>query len=293
MPRETKVDEKTELVYSLTASTLEDIDRALFAYLDEELDIFCDTNKGFEKVPVVFAGQERAYQIKDNPTLRQGGRTIIFPMISLGRTSMTKNPAKKGRFGVYLYPYHQFYDQGGAIDIARVVQQEKTRDRANADAIRKTASGKNISHQTFPGETSRVVYETLSIPTPTYVELGYSLVIKTEYQQQMNDILAAILASTPTPAVFNIKHKGNTYEAFIEPEYSQENNATDVSTELRIFQSTVSITVLGYLIGSGKNQETPVVVQRQGAAEIKLQRERVIVGDEIQYHPGKKLKYRP
>ena len=51
MPRETKVDEKTELVYSLTASTLEDIDRALFAYLDEELDIFCDTNKGFEKVP--------------------------------------------------------------------------------------------------------------------------------------------------------------------------------------------------------------------------------------------------
>ena len=51
--------------------------------------------------------------------------------------------------------------------------------------------------------------------------------------------------------------------------------------------------VLGYLIGKGQNQEYPNVVVRESAAKIQIQRERVVLGDEVPYHAGKKVKYRP
>ena len=54
-----------------------------------------------------------------------------------------------------------------------------------------------------------------------------------------------------------------------------------------------SIDVLGYLIGATKNQETPNVVRRQSAAKVQIQRERAVLGDEIDYHVGRKDKYRP
>ena len=40
-----------------------------------------------------------------------------------------------------------------------------------------------------------------------------------------------------------------------------------------------SIEVLGYIIGEGANQERPKIVIRENAVEIKIPRERVILGD--------------
>ena len=54
----------------LQPSTIETIDRAIFEFVDEDLDIFCSTNKGFKKVPFIWAGAERAYQIKHDRELR-------------------------------------------------------------------------------------------------------------------------------------------------------------------------------------------------------------------------------
>ena len=37
----------------LQPSTIETIDRAIFEFIDEDLDVFCSTNKGFKKVPFI------------------------------------------------------------------------------------------------------------------------------------------------------------------------------------------------------------------------------------------------
>jgi hypothetical protein len=34
------------------------------------LNVFCTTNKGFKKIPFIWVGAERAYQIKHNKDLR-------------------------------------------------------------------------------------------------------------------------------------------------------------------------------------------------------------------------------
>ena len=65
-----------------------------------------------------------------------------------------------------------------------------------------------------------------------------------------------------------------------------------LETEERIFKSTVTIKVLGHIIGAGMNQTTPSVVSRESAAEVTIGREKVIVGDKPETNAGRKDKYR-
>jgi hypothetical protein len=57
--------------------------------------------------------------------------------------------------------------------------------------------------------------------------------------------------------------------------------------EERMYQTSIDIKVLGYLIGSGPNQKTPQIVERENAVKIKLPRERVILGDTPPWENGK------
>jgi hypothetical protein len=292
MPKRTNLDQDLQAVYGFAPSTMEDIDFAIFNYINESLNVFCESNEGFKKVPVIFAGAERAYQIKNESELRKDGRTLEYPIISIVRTSLTKNPENKGRYGVYLPPYFDFYKKGGAIPIARKVQQEKTRDRANATAIKRFGQGTDSTYQTFPFDNKRVVYETLFVPTPTFIEMVYEIKLISNYQQQMNEMLSPFLSRFSTPAVFNITHEGHSYEAFVDPSFGNESNNAGLETNERVFKTTITIKVLGHIIGADKNQDTPAVVVREGAAEVTIGRERAIVGDEPDFTAGRKDKYR-
>ena len=52
-----------------------------------------------------------------------------------------------------------------------------------------------------------------------------------------------------------------------------------METDERKFETSLDIKVLGYLLGSGKNEEKPTVIIRENAVEVKIPRERVVLGD--------------
>ena len=56
--------------------------------------------------------------------------------------------------------------------------------------------------------------------------------------------------------------------------------------------SATPASVLGYIIGANKNDKVPTVTVRESAAEVTIGRERVVVGDEPEFHAGRKDKYR-
>ena len=279
--------------YSLAGSSLESIDTALFDFLDKDLNIFCTTNAGFKKVPVIFSVPERAYQVKAHPSLREDGMTLEYPLISIVKEGINRNPSNQGPFKSYQFPYFAYYKKGGAIDIARVVNQDKTRNFANASALNKSATDKNKNYQTFPMINDEIVYDTLSIPMPTYVEISYTVSAVTHYQQQMNEIIEVFQNFSSIPSVFPIKNERNTYETFMSPDFSFENNSSGLDVNQRVFKTNISFTVLGHLIGEGKNQDTPIIVKRESAAKVQIQRERVVLGDEVPFHVNQKPKYRP
>ena len=76
-------------------STLETIDKAMFDYIDDELNIFTTTNKGWKKVPVVWLSAERAHQIKSNKDLRDMSGSFVLPAITVNRSSVVKDPARR------------------------------------------------------------------------------------------------------------------------------------------------------------------------------------------------------
>lgn len=294
MPVNTPLQTKLTSSYPYSPSTLEDIDYAIYNYINEDLNIYVDSNSGFGKVPVIYSIPERSYQIKNDELLRPNGRTLEYPLLSILRQSVTKNPQNKGKYGVYIPPYFEkYYNNGGSIEIQRLVQQDKTKNFANANALKKAANVGDKNFQTFPNENKNIVYETLSIPMPTFVEVTYTITAISEYQQQMNDIMASFLTPTSTPSVFKISHENKFYEAFIQPDAGLENNSAGLDTTERMFKTTFTIMVLGYLVGASKNQETPFVVRSQGAAKLQIQRERSILQEKPDFHVDRKDKYRP
>jgi hypothetical protein len=286
MPKRTELNQDLDARYGFRPSTIEDIDRALFNYVNDDVNVFCNTNEGFRKVPVLFASPERAFSIKDDPELRKNGRTLEYPLISIVRGQMINNPSNKGKYGVYIPPYFGFYKRGGAIPIARRVNQEKSRDRANASAE------KIFKQDTFPFNNERVVYDTLYVPMPTYVEVVYEIKMVAEFQQQMNEIISAFMGRFSTPVAFKVEHEGNVYEAFGDETFTNESNNSGLNTDERIFKSTTTITVLGYILGADKNEDVPAVIVRESAAEVTIGRERAVLGDEPEFHAGRKDKYR-
>ena len=252
-------------------STLETIDEAFFEYVDQKLNIFSTTNKGWKKVPAIWLSAERSYQIKNNKNLRDSNGSIILPVMTIERTSVAKDPQRKGIYYGNIPPVND--EKGGSIVIARKINQDKTSNFANADAYRRR------SQINFPMPNNKVVYQTVTIPMPVYIDINYSITLRTEHQQQMNEIVTPFITKTGGINYFTFGKNQHSYEAFIQQEFSQENNVASLESEERIYQTKVDIKVLGYIIGQDKNQDQPKIVVRENAVDNKMPRERVMVGD--------------
>ena len=256
-------------------STIETIDYALHEWLNEELNIFCTTNDGWKKVPVIWSMPERAFQIKENKELRNLDDIFTFPVMSVERASLIKDPTMKGV--AWSHIARQNDPKGGTLTVARRIQQEKTANFANKDARRR------FNQSTYPFDNKKVVYETITMPLPTYVVANYKVTITTEYQQQMNEIFTPFITSTGQINNFFINKDGHRFEGFIQGEFGLENNISNLGEEERKFQTTIDLKILGYLMGANKNDEQPKVTIRESAVEFKFVREKVVMGDKKDY----------
>ena len=265
-------------------STIETIDRAMFRYLDEELNIFATSNKGWNKVPIIWVSAERAFQIKNNQDLCDSKGTLKLPLMTIERTSIVKDPASKGVAWAHLPPKNDA--KGGAITIARTINQEKTSNFLNADSARKNGRigrpAVGAGQQNSRRASDKIVYNTISTQIPTYVNVMYSVGIKTEYQQQINEILTPFITKTGQIDNFFIHDEGHKFEGFIQGNFGQGANVANLGQDERSYNTKIDIKILGYLIGEDTNAERPKVVMRENAVEFKFPRERAMTQDELE-----------
>jgi len=262
--------------FSIVNSTLEDIDFSLYNFVNKTLDLQTKTNKGIEKVPVIWVGSERAFQIKNNRDYRDSVGKLRLPLISVNRTTVEKDKAFKGNIQAHI-PVNKDareYKQG-AFKLVSKLNQEKTRAYQAAEAKKK----KGQSH--FPHDSKKFVYDEFYIPLPVYVKVMYDVVLRTEYQQQMNDLMTPFISRPGQLNHFVMRDNGKMFEGFIES-YDVSNNLTNLGEDERKFETKVSIKVLGYVTGDGgPNSETPKVIKKETIVEVKLPRERALLEDEI------------
>jgi len=257
----------------LEPSSIETIDLGIFRYVNEKLDLHTTTNSGMTKVPVIWTGTERTFQIKNNKDIRDSVGKLKLPLVTINRDSIAKDPNFKGSFQAHIFENNDY--GGGAITRARRIKQVKTRNFANADFARTTQN----SQDTGRSDNNKIVYEYLTSPIPTYVTVMYTVVLRTEYQQQMNDLMTPFITRTGQINSFIFEYDGHRYEAFIQSDFSENKNTTALNEDERMFETKISIKVLGYLIGDGPNREKPQITIRENIVEVKISRERVITGD--------------
>jgi len=269
-------EEKTSRDVPRFKSSLEDVDFAVYKFVDEVMNIQVSTNKGFKKTPVIWSGSERAHNIKDDDINRDSSGMIILPVISIERTSVKKDEDSRVIPYSKLDPVNDL--KGGFLTVNRVIQQDKTRNFANSDALRR--AGQNNFPLYKKDKNGKVVYETITIPIPVYVTVGYKIVLRTEYQEQMNDLLTPFIRVSNGHKRVTVEHNSNQYEAFFEEDYAMDNNISAYETNERKYETSIGLNVFGYLIGDEKNQKQPRVVRRENAVQIRFARERIIVQDE-------------
>lgn len=272
---------------ALQPSSLETIDLGLFRFVDEQLNLHTRTNKGFEKVPVIWLGSERSYQIKNNKELRDSVGKLRLPLISINRETFEMDTSFQGAIKPNLLEQKDF--KGGSFKIASVINQEKTRNFANKDKAKRLKNG----DETGKYYNKKTVYDEYYVPTPVYLNVSYTITLRTEYELQMNDLLSPFLkirGNSPSNSFF-YEIDNHRYEAFIDPSFNENQNSTNIAEDERMFETKVLLKVLGYLTNEGVNRDRPKVTKRETVVEIKISRERVAVGDEITWKK-KDNKYR-
>jgi hypothetical protein len=258
------------------SSTLEDIDYAVYRFFDDYLELKTSTNKGFRKTPIVWAGSERAHSIKNDDVSRDLVGQVVLPIISIERASMKKSDKSRVIPYAVVDPVGDL--QGGFLTVNKVIKQDKTSNFANADAFRRK---KQLNYPLYrKKDNGKIVFETIKIPIPIYVEVGYKIAIRTDYQQQMNDLLTPIIRTPNAQRMVKLSHAGNVYEAVVQEDYTSENVIVNYETNERKYETTISMDVYGYLIGDGDNQWQPRTSRRENPVQIRFARERLITQDE-------------
>jgi len=258
-------------------STIETIDGAFWDHI-QGMNIHVVGNQGWKKIPIIWASAERAYQTKHNKDLRDPDGSLILPILSIERTAVEKSLGKKGSFYgnvPFLYPDGKH----DGVTVSRQMNQVRTGDFENASSRYHTDFTSHRGQDNSPRPPKKTVYRYASIPIPVYLYITYSIAIRTQYQQQMNQALAPFWTKTGGINYFTISKDSHRFEAFIAESFGQENNFSSMGTDERTIETKFDVNVLGYIIGADKNQETPNVVVRESVVDVKVTNERAIFGD--------------
>jgi len=274
------------------ASTIETIDMAFYDWLNVDMDIYSTTSEGWKKVPVTWISAERTHQLKSDQDIRDSSGMVKYPIMTVTRASIIKDPSRKGAVPANIRPIND--EKGGTLTIGRVINQEKTSNFLNADLKRSvTADQTDLRTNRSPkgsvvtplfskqktSNQNKVVYQTITIPLPIYVVVTYEVNIKTDYQQQLNEISTPFLTRNGNVKYFQISKEQHRYDAFIKEDFNFTNNAVNLNEERKTYGCKISIEVKGYLVGDAANQIGPKAVVRENAVEVKIPRETVIFGD--------------
>jgi hypothetical protein len=258
----------------MLSSTIESIDYSIMSWLKEDLNLSAKTNAGFTRVPIFWQTPERSFQVKEDQSLRDADGAIILPTISIERTGIVKDPSRKGGFQAQVFSDKKD-GRTGRLVIAKRVKQDKTRNFAVATGTRSFTT--EVLQKHYPRINHQVVIQTLSIPIPVYVNLDYKISIKTEYQQQMNSLMQPFMTRTGQINSFLMRRNGHIYEAFIEQDFTHNNNAAELNEDNRMYSTDITIRVLGYLIGEGENDDRQLVRMDENFVVVTYPREQAAV----------------
>ena len=109
--------------------------------------------------------------------------------------------------------------------------------------------------------------------------MEYTINLRAEYQQQINDMIQPFAAFNNNINQFLVNNDGHAYEAFLETNFNITNNISTLANNEKVYESVIKVKVIGYIMGGGPNQKGPQVARKENFVEVRFPREHVILGD--------------
>lgn len=254
---------------TLTNSDIENVDYAVYNWLNDYMNIHCNTNDGFNKVPVLWTSAERSFQIKNNKEIRDEKGALIPPLITIERTGIVKSGEAKGGF------FNSLPNANERYIAEKITDTKKTSQYANNHSLLRHLKY-NVGDKGLNNKNDKVLYRFKQVIIPVRVQFDYKISFVSQFQQQMNEMVQPLLTKNGSTKFFSINHENHTFEAFLDQTISQSDNVNNLESEERRYNSSINLKVYGHIVGENVNQDRPYVKIRENIVEVKVPRERIM-----------------
>jgi len=257
--------------------TIEDIDRAIFEFINDNLNIHVKSDNTLKKVPVIFASGERWALVRQRKALRDENGTIILPLISIRRTEIDRSyeaslPAgnaahKSVVFKVKRSPKNSnFQNLRNSVGLVNQTNAAKnfgtTIDGPAAKTSRRLAA-KAFSGTVFRGKqivskNKPEIVDVFTIPYPDFARIDYEITFWAQYQEEINQMLHRYFNDF---SIFSIDQfqvntkKGYYFMAFGRPDIANESNVEEFTDTERIIRQTMFLECPIYFIQTQVGEE--------------------------------------
>jgi hypothetical protein len=240
--------------FKVPSCTIEDVDYALFSLFDKELNLSVkDSTTGkHKKLPVIFSSGERWALVKNNKLLRDRSGAIILPIITIQRSSISQtNDDITGR-GInqnvgQLVIYKKLSKEDSTYQ--NILNKQNIPNQFLSDNERNIKL--TLDENLLTKNLNNNIYEVITIPTPQFYTIKYTVTVWTQYLQQLNNIIEQLISAYLPVGMRTYKiqtKKGYWFLAKVDENFKDETNFTDMSDNERIVKSSFEITVPAYFI---------------------------------------------
>ena len=260
--------------FSIPSCTIEDVDRALFDLFNDEIPFYYKLEEESRKIPVIFATGERFAILRRKRPLRSKSGALILPLISILRSGIEQTQTKGGGPG-QTQPltikkrlhktdplYQRLINKPGLINQDNLAADEHFTEGLKKRGIKPgmvasrrdpmRSSIKMRSGMLLVEELSnKNVYEFITIPPIKYFTTTYEISFWTQYTQQMNHMITALMSAYQDmhQRTFRLETaEGYWFVAYVQPGLSSDNNFSDFSDQERLVRYSFSVEVPAYIV---------------------------------------------
>jgi hypothetical protein len=224
---------------------LYDIDNVIKYYFDNTIKPYVIEDNTSVRVPVIYGSPEKWKSVDADAYYRDKDGKIITPLISYKRTSITRNKSLTNKVDAN-YP-QVYYSQPVRYN------------------------NKNKYDQFSVLTNAKPVIQYVNTVVPDYVDLSYDVIVWTNYVEQMNKIVEAIIYTEGT-------YWGDEQRFKFRTKVDSYTNTTDLLQDSdRIVRTSFQLTLFGYLI-----PETVAKEKSEKLSEKTYSTRRVVVDTVIQ-----------
>lgn len=252
---------------------IEDVDKALFVTLRDEVKFQVSDNGGGKQlaVPMVFATGEKWSMLKSGRALRDKDGTLILPLVTVRRTAIEQSASDVAGRGMNQHvgeivvrtkldpsdrTYQNLINKLGVVNSDDSPGDRQYDEDNELNTVRQGTAKNALDQDVRDGallapKLGDNVWQVITIPTPQFFTAVYEITLWAQYTEHMNQMIEKLLSSYLPTGNRSIKldtAKGYWFVAYFDEAIASDDNSDNSSGVELVRKCKITVRVPGYLV---------------------------------------------